>query len=179
MEAIERYLAHFEKTVGDLRGKFILDVGAGYPLFAMECAEQGIAGVISLEKNFESFGLARNSTQTTELSLVIGRAEQLPFADETFELVIALFSLPILCRTEENVSRTIDELCRVAKPDGEIWLAPLERPDRPELNEWIRVRLTALGNNRNYLLREGSMRKEIAGIPGKSREFAYCRIKKS
>jgi len=178
MEAIERYLEHFEKTIADLQGKLILDVGTGYPLFAMECAEQNIARVVALEKNFESFGLARNSLAAKEFCLAIGCAEQLPFTDEMFELVITLFSVPILCQIEKNVSHTINEMCRVAKPGGEIWLAPLERPDLPELNEWIKVKLTALGNNRNYLLREGNMSKEIAGIPGSLREFKYCVIKK-
>ena len=134
--------------------------------------------VAALEKNFENFGLARNSPATKELCLVIGRAEQLPFADEAFELIIALFSVPRLCRTEENVSRTIDEMCRATKPGGEIWLAPLEHPYRPNLNEWIRVKLASISGNRSYLLLEGSIDKEITGIPGSLGEFKYCRIKK-
>lgn len=176
--AIVRYLSYFEKSRRDLLEKFILDVGSGYPVFAMECAEKSIAQVVSLEKNFKSFGLVRNSPPAQELCLVIGQAERLPIRDNVFDLVIALFSVPILCQSKKSVERAIDEMCRVAKHGGEIWLSPLTREDKPELNAWIAEKLVGLARENQYPLIVNKIQHEIDGLPGQSKTLTYCLLKK-
>jgi ubiquinone/menaquinone biosynthesis C-methylase UbiE len=66
---------------------------------------------------------ARADAESLDLHLVPGRAEALPFADETFDRVVAV---TILCFIQQ-ADDAIAEMARVLKPGGRIVIGELGR----------------------------------------------------
>ena len=98
-----------------------LDVGCGAGLAAVELARRGHA-MQALDSVLEMVRLTRTRAAKEGLdSLVkceLGDVQALPFADETFSMVIAAGVLPWL----PSIDGAVREMCRVLEPGGRLVL---------------------------------------------------------
>jgi len=104
--------------------KTLLDVGCGDAAFAIEISRRG-GLVTGLDADPAMIAAARRRTQLNEtrLRLLVGRAEQLPINDETFDLVLAVTTLCFVRDAEQAVK----EMARVLKPGGRLVIGELGR----------------------------------------------------
>lgn len=131
----ESYLDSFERDkllplLGDLKGKNVLDVGAGTGRLTMRLAKLG-ADVTALdvsEKMLEEIKrkLKRN---LTEINIVVGDCESMPFEDESFDVVVSAFHVVHL----KDLRRFFDEVYRVLKPGGKFLVTNINQRRPPEI----------------------------------------------
>ena len=101
--------------VGDVRGRRALDIGCGDGVLAIELAKRG-AAVVGLDADQAMLDAAHRRCQEAkaDVTLCLGRAEQLPFDDDSFDLVVAV---TILCFVPQ-AEQTFAEIGRVLRPGG-------------------------------------------------------------
>jgi demethylmenaquinone methyltransferase/2-methoxy-6-polyprenyl-1,4-benzoquinol methylase len=101
-------------------GKLVLDVCTGTAGVAMEIADHHNGKIVGLDVSHSMLqaGLRAVEKQSLDgrVQLVQGRAEHLPFPDETFDTVVFTY----LLRYVQDPDATIRELSRVLKPGGEL-----------------------------------------------------------
>ncbi len=92
----------------------ILDVGcgAGQTLIASELPPDCFLCGIDLD--FEALVLGKELAP--RICFVQGKGEQLPFADECFDMVISRVALPLM-----HIPSALAEVSRVMRPGGRIW----------------------------------------------------------
>lgn len=99
----------------------ILDLGAGsgalFPYLQPALQGESALDLHAIEPNPNRRRQAKRTATTHELDIHLrsGRAEDLPYADNTFDVVIAS---AVFC-TVQDPSRALEEVHRVVKPDGE------------------------------------------------------------
>ena len=100
-------------------GEDVLDVATGTGNVALPAAVAG-ARVVGLDLTPELFGTARRraAEQGVAIDWVEGDAEQLPFSDELFDVVLSAFGVQFAPRH----AVVAQELARVARPGGRIGL---------------------------------------------------------
>jgi SAM-dependent methyltransferase len=100
-------------------GQEVLDVAAGTGNLAIRAAAAG-AQVVGLDLTPELFETARRRAEERGVVVdwVEGDAEELPFADETFDLVLSAFGVQFAPRH----AIVAEELARVCRPGGRIGL---------------------------------------------------------
>jgi ubiquinone/menaquinone biosynthesis C-methylase UbiE len=103
-------------------GLCVLDVGCGDGLLVVELARQG-AEVTGLDTDPAMLAAARERADAAgvEARFVPGRAETLPFADDTFDRVTAS---ALLCLVSDR-TQVLSEMARVLKPGGRLVLGDL------------------------------------------------------
>ncbi|MEX0347480.1 MAG: class I SAM-dependent methyltransferase [Rhizobiaceae bacterium] len=111
-------MAHIEflKSLFDLRGKAVADVGAGDGVYSRQLEQEG-ARVTALEVDPAKIARAK-ANLPAGITVKLGRAEALPLEDATQDLACMFFSLhhvPI-----EVQPAAFDEICRVIKPGGRL-----------------------------------------------------------
>lgn len=118
------YIEHLELSPEDLSKK-ILDVGSNTGEFAKWAKEHSVSsGIVSLDPQ----AIVKKSPQG-----VRGVAEAIPFADGSFELVLAHASIPNLYSEEEpeaveiKVRESLNEMLRVVQSGGEVRIGPVWR----------------------------------------------------
>ena len=104
-------------------GARVLDVASGPGYVAARAAGRG-ASVVGVDVAESMLALARRLHQ--ELEFTSGDAEALPFADGSFDAVVANFLLLHLGRPE----RAAAEFARVLAPGGRVALTVWDLPDR-------------------------------------------------
>ena len=121
-DALEQQLL-FE-LLGSVADKTLLDVGCGDGALASELARRG-AIVTGLDADPAMIAAARRRTQTeiTQLHLIEGQAERLPFGGEAFDCVLAV---TVLCFVRD-AERAVAEMARVLKPGGRLVIGELGR----------------------------------------------------
>ncbi|MBI3442415.1 MAG: class I SAM-dependent methyltransferase [Candidatus Sungbacteria bacterium] len=146
-----------------LRGKKILDLGAGLGKFADIAKTHGIE-VISMEKDLNFWKMVEFDVPSRDVPLVQGDAEHLPFADASFDLIISRAAPPTISQSKEEVVKVISEARRVLKEGGEFRFGPgnllafiFDDPERPLFTDQERESLTT--------------DEKVARIRGKSIEF--------
>jgi len=127
----ESYLDSFEKNsilplLGDLAGKKVLDVGAGTGRLAIRLAKQG-AFVTALDTSAEMLKVLAG--KSPYIILTVGDAEDLPFENNSFDLVAATFLIVHL----KNPARFFDEAYRVLKDGGQFLITNINQKDPPEI----------------------------------------------
>ncbi|MFZ2487607.1 MAG: class I SAM-dependent methyltransferase [Anaerolineae bacterium] len=97
------------------RHRRILDIGAGagQTLIASELTAEVLA--VGVDVDQAALRLGRELTQ--QIAFSAAQAEALPFADATFDLVLARVSLPWT-----NLPAAVQELGRVTQAGGDVWL---------------------------------------------------------
>jgi SAM-dependent methyltransferase len=116
---VEHYLSKRTRFVLEYcpRGR-VLDVGCGTGLLATRLAGAGydVTGVDPSEGMLEVL-----RARATEVDGVHGSGTALPFADDTFDLVLSVAVMHHIADPDE-VHRALAEMVRVAKPSGRILL---------------------------------------------------------
>ena len=100
---------------GEVKGKTILDLGAGTGRFSIELANKG-ANIVSLDQAEEMLEVIREKTTKSgaTLALVRGDGDYLPFKNCSFEGVICIQVLGHL----PTYKSVLGEMSRVLKRDG-------------------------------------------------------------
>ncbi len=112
------------EAAGRLDGLRVLEVGSGDGAFAVEAARRGalVTGV-DPDPAMLAAAAARARAAGVDLHLGDGRAERLPFADSSFDLV---FTVAVLCFVAD-ADAAIREMARVLRPGGRLVLGELNR----------------------------------------------------
>jgi demethylmenaquinone methyltransferase / 2-methoxy-6-polyprenyl-1,4-benzoquinol methylase len=112
-------------------GAWVLDVAAGTQLVSRELVARRRVRVVALDQSEPMLRVGREPTRLAGLEErvipVLGRAERLPFADETFASV----TLTYLLRYVDDPAGTVAELVRVLSPGGSIAMLEFHVPDGP------------------------------------------------
>jgi SAM-dependent methyltransferase len=121
-DAIEWQL--LTRLLGRVNGKKLLDVGCGDGTMAFELARQG-ARVTALDADPSMIAAVclRAKNEATRVQLVEGNAENLPFRDATFDVVMAV---TVLCFVQD-AEHAMTEIARVLKPGGRLVIGELGR----------------------------------------------------
>lgn len=112
------------ELVGSVAGKTLLDVGCGDAALASEFARRG-AVVTGLDADRTTIAAARRriEIEATQLHLIEGRAEQLPFDGAEFDIALAVTTLCFV----RDAERAVIEMARVLKPGGRLIVGELGR----------------------------------------------------
>lgn len=147
---VQENLLNLDLSLEDLAGKKTLDIGAGGAEFARWANRNG-ADVISLDD--EMFASDKRRLSAIPAPFVLGDARALPFADDSFDLVVSHASMPNVIgssmreKEEERLEEIVDsmvtalsEAVRVVRHDGEIRLAPVVGPELNSSRQTIQAR---------------------------------------
>jgi demethylmenaquinone methyltransferase / 2-methoxy-6-polyprenyl-1,4-benzoquinol methylase len=132
-------------AVAPRAGDRVLDVATGTGMVAAELLARSDCSVVALDQSPEMLGAARarfaaRPALGARVELIEGLAEELPFADGSFDALTFTY----LLRYVEDPAATVRELARVVAPGGRI--ASLEFGVPPRLPARIAWRLyTAIG----------------------------------
>jgi demethylmenaquinone methyltransferase/2-methoxy-6-polyprenyl-1,4-benzoquinol methylase len=105
-------------AVAPREGERVLDVATGTGMVAAELLARADCSVVGVDQSSEMLGQARRrfGSRGTEVELIEGQAESLPFPDESFDALTVTY----LLRYVEDPRATIAELARVLRPGGRI-----------------------------------------------------------
>jgi 2-polyprenyl-3-methyl-5-hydroxy-6-metoxy-1,4-benzoquinol methylase len=114
------HIKNLEQVVGDLKGKKILDVGAGWGGFLIEGVSQGY-DIIGLEiDKVKIEGAYREATRLgLKINLVEGLAENLPFLSDSFDFV----NVGEVIEHVRDPKKVLGEIQRVLKPSGKAYVS--------------------------------------------------------
>jgi ubiquinone/menaquinone biosynthesis C-methylase UbiE len=115
---------------GALTGR-LLDVGCGPGNIALKIARRCPGAlIVGLDRSANMVKAARKAAEAAGLKdrvhFQIGNADQIPFADGSFEIVISNSVLHHLA----DPARVFNEMRRVAKSEGAVFVRDLRRPSR-------------------------------------------------
>jgi len=125
----EKYLNSFEidkllPLLNDIKGKNILDVGAGTGRIACELVNGG-AQVTALDVSEKILSVLKK--KNAKIKTVVGEAESIPFEEETFDVVVATFLIVHL----KDPTKFFDEVYRVLKPGGLFLVTNINQKEPP------------------------------------------------
>jgi demethylmenaquinone methyltransferase/2-methoxy-6-polyprenyl-1,4-benzoquinol methylase len=110
------------------QGNLVLDVCTGTAGVAMEIADHHDGRIVGLDVSHSMLQAGLRAVEKKSLDgrvqLIQGRAEHLPFPDETFDTVVFTY----LLRYVQDPDATIRELSRVLKPSGELFSLEFDIP---------------------------------------------------
>jgi ubiquinone/menaquinone biosynthesis methyltransferase len=114
----------------------VLDVATGTGAVALELVRRYGCSVVGIDRSPEMLAVARRRVAAhglgERIELLEGRAEALPFADDSFDTVV---STMVLC-TVPDPTRALDEVRRILRPDGSLLFVEHVRSDDPRLARW-------------------------------------------
>jgi SAM-dependent methyltransferase len=108
----ETWIRPAQEKLGQLRGRRVLDYGCGHGMAAVVMARAGATvSAIDLSPGYVVEARRRAEANRVEVDCVVGRCEELPFADHSFDAVWGNAVLHHL-----DLDRAARELDRVMKP---------------------------------------------------------------
>lgn len=115
----QRIMNNLGLEMENMRGKKILDLGAGKAELAQWAKKQGI-NIMSLDS-----GTGYSAEKLPKgIDYVKGSAEELPIQNESLDLLLSHGSPPGLSQTKEEVVKIVKEALRVLKNRGEFRFGP-------------------------------------------------------
>jgi ubiquinone/menaquinone biosynthesis C-methylase UbiE len=112
------------ELAGPLSGQRVLDVGTGDGNYAIEAATRGaIVTALDTEPEMLAATRVRAAARGAAVMLQQGRAEALPFPDNSFDVVVAI---TVLCFVPD-AALAVREMARVLAPGGRLVLGELGR----------------------------------------------------
>lgn len=115
------YLVDLGLSWDELRGKTVLDLGAGLGEFARAARVHGI-DVTSLELRPELW--SSEGEPPTDIPYVIADAVKLPFDDESFDVVVSRQGPLGTEEDQQRFTQMMHEAIRVLRPGGELRFGP-------------------------------------------------------
>ena len=126
------------RVLGDIAGKHVLDLGCGAATQTLKLARLG-ARAIGLDGSERQLEYARRrvAEATVTVPLVHGDAEQLPFADHRFDIVVSMWGALSFC----DPHRVVPQAARVLRRGGVLvictwspifWLCTNAHSENPE-----------------------------------------------
>jgi demethylmenaquinone methyltransferase / 2-methoxy-6-polyprenyl-1,4-benzoquinol methylase len=98
-------------------GERVLDVATGTGMVAAELRGRADCAVVGIDQSPEMLAAARaRFADDARVELIEGQAEELPFADESFDAVTFTY----LLRYVDDPQATVSELARVVRPGGRV-----------------------------------------------------------
>ncbi|NNN06034.1 MAG: class I SAM-dependent methyltransferase [Elusimicrobia bacterium] len=132
-DAKEPFIADFARF-SEQRGKRVLEVGFGAGTDFVRFARAGaVLTGIDLTEHGARLVRARLAHEGLSADIHVGDAENLPFADGTFDLV---YSWGVIHHTEDT-PRAAREIARVVKPGGRVCVMVYHRHSLVALQCWI------------------------------------------
>jgi demethylmenaquinone methyltransferase / 2-methoxy-6-polyprenyl-1,4-benzoquinol methylase len=134
-------------AVAPKTGERVLDVATGTGMVAAELRRRADCSVVGLDQSPEMLAAARArfAGETASVELVDGQAEQLPFADASFDALTFTY----LLRYVDDPAATVSELARVVRPGGRMasldFGVPPSRVPRAAWRCYTAIGLPALG----------------------------------
>lgn len=137
-------------AIGARPGDRVLDVATGTGLVAQGLVRRYGCSVVGLDQSAAMLDAARARLERDELlgrriSLVVGEAERLPFADAEFDHLTFTY----LLRYVDDPGATLRELARVVRPGGRVASLEFGVPPSPLWRAlwtaYVRIGLPALG----------------------------------
>lgn len=100
----------------------ILDIGCGTGTLLKKLNQEfPQANITGIDGDPAILKLAKEKLNTSNIELIQGHVEQLPFEDDSFDLIVS--SLVFHHLTTEQKLQTLQEIYRTLKPDGRFYLA--------------------------------------------------------
>lgn len=114
------HLEQLEKSLGSLEGKKILDLGAGPGSFLIECARRGYDAVgLEIAEHKIKYAHGKALEAGVQIDVRQGRAEQLPFQDDSFDFINA----SELVEHAEEPDAVLAEIHRILKTGGQAYVS--------------------------------------------------------
>ncbi|MED1412070.1 MULTISPECIES: class I SAM-dependent methyltransferase [Bacillus] len=102
-------------NIVDVQDKRIIDIGCGGGIYTKELALMGASNVIGLDFSKEILQAAKeNCSSFPNISFIHGDAHNIPFPDETFDIVISRAVIHHL----QDIPTFLSEVSRILKKDG-------------------------------------------------------------
>jgi len=92
----------------------VLDLGCGDGALLSVLAGRGVAKLAGIDLSGKQIEAARGRRGLADADLRPGRAQELPFADDSYDAVVSFMALMLMSDVEE----VITEAARVLRPDG-------------------------------------------------------------
>jgi demethylmenaquinone methyltransferase/2-methoxy-6-polyprenyl-1,4-benzoquinol methylase len=133
--------------VAPAAGQRILDVATGTGMVAAELLGRADCSIVGVDQSKEMLAAARArfANDGGRVELVEGQAEELPFADESFDALTVTY----LLRYVDDPPATVRELARVVRPGGKVasleFGVPPRRVPREAWRLYTTVGLPTLG----------------------------------
>jgi demethylmenaquinone methyltransferase/2-methoxy-6-polyprenyl-1,4-benzoquinol methylase len=127
----DRWHGRLVEAAGDLSGKRVLDLctGTGFVARRMVRGDPGVQ-VVGVDLSPDMLSVARRNLrlhmESGQVSLLQGDAQRLPFADESFDVVVFTY----LLRYVEDVPSTIGGLARLVRSGGTMVSLEFGAPER-------------------------------------------------
>ncbi len=135
-----RYISWRERLWSLVRGPEILEVGVGTGKNIAFYPEGVWVTGVDLTPGMLDRARKRAAILNREVTLLLGDAQNLDFADASFDTIVATF---VFCSVSDPV-RGLRELGRVVKPDGQIFLLEHVCSDKPVVGELMEILNPAL-----------------------------------
>ncbi|MEK6224775.1 MAG: class I SAM-dependent methyltransferase [Chloroflexota bacterium] len=133
-----RWRARLVDSLGAASDDVVLDVATGTGLVARAVSERYACDVIGLDRSADMLSAA--AARDGHIAFVRGRAETLPFPDESFDHLTFTY----LLRYVDDPAAVLRELARVVRPGGRIVALDFGVPTNPILRTMWRA-YTAIG----------------------------------
>lgn len=174
-ETFKRYVEYLDLSPEDLKKK-TLDVGSNNAQFAKWAKDQGI--------NSEIYSLEPGNVEMVETDKSVrGSSDEIPYDDESFELVISNNAVPqpgFFGDDKKSIKKSLEEMLRVLKKGGEMRLSPI-RFDNFEF-DWQKTGKEALDQVIQELVKEydievDKVEKEHKAIKAEDEDQNYAILK--
>lgn len=124
-----------DKMPSDLSGKTVLDVGCGTGYFSLELLKRG-ATVVGFDLSDKMLKAAQTRCGETRISYQQGDAENMPFADNSFDIVFSSLALQWCA----DLTNPLREIRRVVRPQGQAFISTLLDGSLSELKQaWAKI----------------------------------------